>query len=162
MAKIIVLSGHGSWEMKDGYTSLPEGCTIKFYTCNMKTLSDGLGGDIDRGMVAGLQPDQTGGPFSTVPNMRLYPPHGLNIRTPDATKWDVVELSAAKIPAGDRNLQVKIADAHPGGKNLSEVLTELKHAILGNKDVTILWAACRAIGLKDTGGDKFGVNAMQR
>jgi len=158
MAKIIVLSGHGSWEMKDGYTTLPRGCSIKFYTCNMKTLSDGLGGDIDRGMVAGLEPDQEAGPFSTVPNMRLYPPAGLNIRVP-GSNWNTVELRSA-VPNSTKNLQVKIASAYPGGGDLKTILKMLNPAIMG-QEVTILWAACRAIGLKSTCKD-IGVNAMQR
>jgi hypothetical protein len=159
MGKIIVLSGHGSWEMKDGYTTLPAKCSIKFYTCNMKTLSDGLGGDIDRGIVSGLTPDQEGGPFSTVPNMRLYPPAGLNIRMPEAKTWDVIELPNA-LPSRNKNLQIRIASQYGGGADLKTILTLLQPA-LGGTDVTILWAACRAIGLKST-GKSIGVNAMQR
>ena len=160
MAKIIVLSGHGSWEMKDGYTTLPAKCSIKFYTCNMKTLSDGLGGDIDRGLVSGLVPDQESGPFSTVPNMRLYPPTGLNIRTP-GNNWDIIELGSSAIPISSKNLQVKIAAKYPGGADLKVILKYLQNAIMGN-ECTILWAACRAIGLKNTGGNAMGVNMMQR
>src|SRR5690606_17601378 len=75
MAKIIVFSGHGSWDLgADQYVKVPGKCSIKFYTLNMKTLSDSLGGDIDRGMIAGLEPDQEAGQFGIVPNMRLYPP----------------------------------------------------------------------------------------
>ena len=160
MGKIIVLSGHGSWEMKDGYTTLPAKTNIKFYTCNMKTLSDGLGGDIDRGLVSNLKPDQEGGPWSTVPNMRLYPPTGLHIRTPDVTKWNVVELPGV-IPAGNKNLQVRIAANYGGGGDLKTILELLQPAMIG-EEVTILWAACRAIGLHNTGGQFIGVNAMQR
>ena len=55
--KIIVLSGHGSWEVKqDEYVKLPAKCSIKFYTMNMRTLSDSLGGDIDRGVIKDLEP----------------------------------------------------------------------------------------------------------
>lgn len=159
MSKIIVLSGHGSWEMKDGYTTLPARCSIKFYTCNMKTLSDGLGGDIDRGMVKGLEPDQVAGPFSSVPNMRLYPPTGLNIRVPAGNNWNFVELPNT-VPNNSKNLQIKIANAYPGGGDLKTILKCLQQSILG-QEVTILWAACRAIGLRSTGKD-IGVNTMQR
>ena len=160
MGKIIVLSGHGSWEMKDGYTTLPAKCWIKFFTCNMKTLSDGLGGDIDRGLIKGLKPDQEAGPFSSVPNMRLYPPHGLLIRTP-GNNWDVIELGKNAAPVSNKNLQVKIANSRKGGMNLETILKELNTAMLGG-ECTILWAACRAIGLRRSGGDAFGVNALQR
>lgn len=160
MSKIIVLSGHGSWEMRDGYTTLPAKCSIKFYTCNMKTLSDGLGGNIDRGLITGLEPDQESGPFSTVPNMRLYPPTGLNIRTPD-NNWNLVELGSGAVPAGNKNVQVKIAAAYPGGADLKTILALLKSSMMG-QECTILWAACRAIGLKSTGGKAIGVNTLQR
>ena len=160
MAKIIVLSGHGSWEMKDGYTPLPAKCNIKFYTCNMKTLSDGLGGDIDRGLVSGLVPDQESGPFSTVPNMRLYPPNGLNIQRP-GNNWNIVELGKESVPTGNKNLQIKIAGAYPGGADLKTILRLLNGALMGS-DCTILWAACRAIGLKSAGGKGIGINTLQR
>ncbi|HOY49863.1 MAG TPA: hypothetical protein PL185_08935 [Flavobacteriales bacterium] len=160
MSKVIVLSGHGSWEMKDGYVTLPAKCSIKFYTCNMKTLSDGLGGDIDRGIVSGLDPDQEAGPFSTVPNMRLYPPAGLLIRTPDARTWNVVDLPGP-VPHDNKNLQVRIANQYGGGGDLKTLLDMLRPAITG-QEVTILWAACRAIGLKNAGGKSIGINTMQR
>src|SRR5688572_19204320 len=121
MAKTIVLSGHGSWEMKDGYTTLPGKCNIKFYTCNMKTLSDVLGGDIDRGLVTTLEPDQVGGAYSTVPNMRLYPPHGLHIRRPDLSAWEVLDIPGV-VPTSNKNLQVRIDNNFGGGGDLKTLL----------------------------------------
>jgi len=168
MGKIIVLSGHGDWDVlgakargeEDVYTTLPGQCSIKFYTLNMRTLSDALGGNIDRGIVDGLKPDQEGGPWSTVPNMTLYPPTGLHIRTPDPAKWDVIELPAA-VPTGNKNLQVRIAAAYPGGGDLKTILDILRPAMIGH-EVTILWAACRAINLAHVRGQSIGVNSMQR
>jgi hypothetical protein len=91
--KVIVFSGHGSWQLgKDTFVRMPPNCTMKFYTMNMKTLSDGLGGDLDRGIITGLEPDQETGPHVQAPDMRLYPPHGLNIRQPDLARWHVIEL----------------------------------------------------------------------
>jgi hypothetical protein len=161
MSKIIVLSGHGAWDLRDGYTKLPARCAIRFYTLNMKTLSDALGGDIDRGIVSGLEPDQVGAPFATIPNMRLYPPHGLNIRVPDLRTWNVIKLPQA-CPADSKNLQVRISDRYPAGYSLEEILDMIEAALIG-QDVTILWAACRAIGLKKSAfGKSIGVNKMQR
>jgi len=161
-SKIIVFSGHGSWEVsKDSYVKLPAKCNIKFYTMNMRTLSDGLGGDIDRGIVTGLEPDQEGRPFSSIPDMRLYPPKGLNIRTPNAATWQVVNLPDA-VPNANKNLQIQIKNQYEGGASLSVMFDLLKPAINSASSVTFLWAACRAIGLADTGGEKLGVNAMQR
>lgn len=161
-AKIIVLSGHGSWEVKkDDYVKLPAKCSIKFYTMNMRTLSDSLGGDIDRGIIAGLEPDQKAGPFSSVPDMRLFPPTGLVIKAPNLATWQVVKIPGA-VPAGNKNLQVQIDGAYPGGASLSVIFKHLQPAIQGASSVTFLWAACRASGLTDTGGKKFGINEMQR
>jgi hypothetical protein len=163
MAKVIVFSGHGSWQLgKDTFTTLPAKCSIKFYTCNMKTLSDGLGGDIDRGIITGLDPDQEAGPFKSVPNMRLFPPTGLNIRAPDATNWHVIKLPCA-VPADNKNLQVQIASTHGGGGSLETLLSLLEPAIATADEVILLWAACRAINLKRTAaGATLGINKLQR
>jgi hypothetical protein len=161
MARIIVFSGHGQWALgKDGFFTLPIGCTMKFYTCNMKTLSDGLGGDIDRGIIAGLEPDQEATELQRVPDMRLFPPEGLTIKQPGAG-WHVVKLPAA-IPNDQKNLQIQIDDAYPGGGSLSEMFEFLKTAIKLSGGADFLWAACRAINLRKAGGAKFGVNVMQR
>jgi hypothetical protein len=162
MAKIIVLSGHGSWELgKDQYVQMPDKCSIKFYTCNAKTLSDGLGGQIDRGIVAGLDPDQEAGPFKSVPDMRLFPPTGLHIKRPDLTRWHVLQLPAP-VPFDGKNLQVQIDTRYPGGASLKTLFKLLEPAIQEADAVTFLWAACRAVNLKEVGGETLGVNAMQR
>ena len=161
MARIIVFSGHGQWALgNDGFVTLPQGCTMKFYTCNMKTLSDGLGGDIDRGLIAGLEPDQEASELQRVPDMRLYPPDGLTIKRP-GPGWHVVKLPGA-IPNDQKNVQIQIDDAYPGGASLSVMFDYLKVAIGLSGGADFLWAACRAINLKKAGGAKFGVNVMQR
>lgn len=163
-SKTIVFSGHGSWESrKDGYVNLPAKCHMEFYTMNMKTLSDSLGGDIDQGQVSGLVPDQKNGPFNRIPNNRLYPPSGLNIRTPNPTTWDVVRLPDP-IPINNKNLQIQIHNQYGDGADLATIFTYLEPVIRNASNVTFLWAACRAIGL-DTYSDNIkvlGVNAMQR
>ena len=164
MPRIIVFSGHGSWELGDDeFVTVPAKCTIKFYTLNMKTLSDGLGGDIDRGRLAGLEPDQVNGPRSTIPDMRLFPPINptLNIRQPPLATWHVLKLPAA-IPTDTKNLQIQIQNAYTGGASLKVLFELLQPAIDSTDQVTFLWAACRAINLKERGGESIGVNAMQR
>ncbi|HEY7494260.1 MAG TPA: hypothetical protein VIH59_24560 [Candidatus Tectomicrobia bacterium] len=162
MPKTIVFSGHGSWELgTDQFVEMPAKCSIKFYTMNMKTLSDGLGGNIDRGIVAGLEPDQEAGPHRSVPDMRLFPPTGLIIRAPNPATWHVVRLPA-QVPVDNRHLQIQIDDAYPGGASLSVMLQILEPAIHIADSVTFLWAACRAINLKNAGGKSVGVNVLQR
>lgn len=160
--KIIVFSGHGSWQLgKDAFVRMPANCTIRFYTMNMKTLSDDLGGALDRGIIAGLEPDQETGPNLEVPDMRLYPPHGLNIRRPDPASWHLITLPAP-IPVDDKNLQITIANKYGGGASLKVLLRLLKPVIDRSDDVTFLWAACRAVNLRAVGGKASGVNIMQR
>lgn len=162
MPKIIVFSGHGSWDLgADQYVKVPARCSIKFYTLNMKTLSDQLGGDIDRGLIAGLEPDQEASQFGIIPNMRLYPPDGLTIKRPNPANWHVLDLPAV-VPADGKNLQVRISDQYPGGGNLEVLFKLLDPAIRSADSVVFLWAACRAINLKKAGGKDIGVNVMQR
>jgi len=162
MAKIIVFSGHGDWALgTDQFVQIPAKCRMKFYTMNAKTLSDGLGGTIDRGMVAGLEPDQEAGAFQAVPDMRLYPPTGLNIQRPDPATWHMVELPGM-IPVDDKNLQLRINGQFGGGASLSVLFRLLAPAIRQADEVVLLWAACRAVQLKCAGGKSLGVNVMQR
>lgn len=162
MPKIIVFSGHGSWELgKDQYVEVPAKCNIKFYTMNMRTLSDALGGDIDQGKIDGLEPDQVGEEYTHVPDMRLFPPTGLQIQPPDPARWHVLDLPTA-VPKDNMNLQVRIDSRFKAGGPLSELFEALKPAIESADSVTFLWAACRAINLAEVGGEEFGVNAMQR
>ncbi len=163
-SKTIVFSGHGSWESRtDGYVNLPAKCYMEFYTMNMKTLSDSLGGDIDRGLVTGLVPDQKNGPFNRIPNNRLYPPSGLHIQTPDPVTWSVVKLPGP-IPLNSKNIQIQIRDEYRGGADLAVLFKALEPVIRNSSEVTFLWAACRAIGLtrNSKNAEVFGVNKMQR
>jgi len=163
-SKTIVLSGHGSWDSRqDGYVNLPAKCYMEFYTMNMKTLSDSLGGDIDRGLVSGVIPDQKNGPFNRIPNNRLYPPTGLNIKNPDPMLWDVVRLPAP-VPINNKNLQIQIQDEYRDGADLETIFSFLEPVIRNAREVTLLWAACRAINLKSRPGNVkvLGVNQMQR
>jgi len=134
MPKIIALSGHGEWMLgKEGYVSLPANTSMKFYTMNMRTLSDAFGGDLDRGIIKGVEPDQEAGPFKTVPNMRLFPPTGLNIRTPtNMGKWHIIKLPQ-RVPSDNKNLQIQIDPAYPGGADLKTILThfiEHRHTVV--------------------------------
>lgn len=162
MTKIIVFSGHGEWMLgKDSFVALPAKCSMKFYTLNMKTLSDAFGGDLDRGMIKGVSVDQEAGPFKQVPDMKLFPPFDppLNIRTPDPRRWHVVKLPAP-VPTDDKNLQIQIKKGYAA--TLSDLFRYLRPAIDVSDSVLFVWAACRAINLRAVGGERFGVNVMQR
>jgi hypothetical protein len=169
-SKVIVFSGHGSWDVRDprvkAYYPMPNNSTIKFYTMNLRTLSDSFGGDLDRGIIAGVRPDQEVGPSHQAPNMKLYPPTGLHIRSPNRQTWQVIKLRPGiKVPRNNMNLQIRI-DASVGeqtGYTLDHMIDNfLRPAIQGVDSVTFLWAACRAIELQEVTGKGVGVNTMQR
>ncbi|MGF1476143.1 MAG: putative adhesin [Geminicoccaceae bacterium] len=163
MPKTIVFSGHGRWDLGDDqYVQLPAKCSMKFYTLNMKLVSDWFARFIDTGVVEGhVEPEQEGGPFSSVPDMRLFPPHGLHLATPNLAKWHVIE-AGDPVPQDNRNIQVRMPSKFGGGGTLSQLFTYLKPAIECADAVTFLWGACRDIKLKDAGGKAFGVNVGQR
>ena len=167
MARVIVMSGHGAWQVgSDDYTVVPGKTTVRFYTVNMKTLSDALGGDLDRGIVNGMEPDQEGGAHTTVPNMRLFPPinPSLNIRTPPGS-WRVLKLKDDKtLPPETANLQVQIDNSLANGLDLATILGEsLSSSLYAVSENVIIWAACRAINLKESSrGQALKINAMQR
>ena len=162
MTKIIVFSGHGEWVLGNkSFVALPARCSMKFYTLNMKTLSDAFGGDLDRGIIKGVSVDQEAGPFKQVPDMTLFAPFDppLNIRTPDLRHWHVVKLPAP-IPTDDNNLQIQLKRKYEA--SLSQLFSYLRPAIDTADSVLFIWAACRAINLRPVGGESIGVNAMQR
>lgn len=109
--KTIVFSGHGKWAYgNDGYVSVPAKCRIRFYTLNMRSMSDTFGGKLDRGVITGVEPEQEAGPLMTVPNMRLYEPEGLTIKMPD-DDWHVLKFGDPlnqHVPADDKDIQVQI------------------------------------------------------
>ncbi|WP_051110431.1 putative adhesin [Longispora albida] len=75
-----VLSGHGSWEVTDGWTRVPEGTTVHFYSYHGWTILDEVGGMIERGVP--MKPLQTYKGGDMIPNYVLHPPFdpSLNIR----------------------------------------------------------------------------------
>ena len=87
-----------------------------------------MGGDIVRGIVAGLQPDQEAGTFKSVPDMRLYPPTGLNIKAPDSANWHILKLPNP-VPADNKNIQVQINNSYGGGADLKVMFNILAPAI---------------------------------
>ncbi len=128
----VFVYGHGRWKPGDGYTEVPAGTSVKFYTEANKKLGGFSAIDIMTGQAAagGVEPDLEVGEYHTVQNIRLYPPGAALLSSAHA----MVQL------AGGAAGQVYIVhDA--GGVVLADILTELK----GN-DIT--WVACRVLDLQ--------------
>lgn len=188
--KIIVFSGHGAWALgNDGFVEVPVKCSIRFYTLNMKMMSDAFGGELDQGKITGVEPDQEGGPFMSVPNMRLYPPTDLYLQTPDPDNWHVLNFGDPldqSVPVDNKNIQVRIwtsggsagsaasagvrgsgSGPYAKGVTLKTLFKFLDPAIRTADRVVFIWAACRKVNLKDAGGrdlggENAGVNTVQR
>jgi hypothetical protein len=167
MPKNIVFSGHGGWEpAKDGFAAVPKNCQMNFYTDNLKSLSDALGGQLDVANIT-IDESQTQREFSSVPDYRLYPPTGLNIKTPDLTRdWHVIHVPFTQntsCPADARNIQVIARGGAKKGLPLSLLFNILRPAVDSSSDgVLFIWACCRALQFQDAGGEALGVNVVQR
>jgi hypothetical protein len=62
----------------------------------------------------------------------------------------------------NKNLQIQIDPAYPGGADLKTILTYLDPALRASNDTILVWAACRAINLSAAGGKAVGINTLQR
>ena len=140
MADIFVF-GHGEWKPSDGYTVVPAGTSVKFYTEGNKLMTVAFATQLMTGQDGGAMPDLEAGAFRSVQNMRLYPAPEYHAAVQQA-------IQQAGGTAGD----IRIVN-NAGGVTLQSLLEELK----GN-DLT--WIACRALGLKEV-NTKIG-GAQQR
>jgi hypothetical protein len=127
--------GHGSWSPADGFTRVPDGCTISFYTEFGKTLA---GDDADR-IVAGTldrKPSRVSDVNTQVPNMKYFPDSPENLKDFEDRK---------------RAGSVLISTTDDDGKDLKGLFA----AAQASRDIDYHWAACLAISFKrnsyDTG-----------
>ncbi len=175
MSKIIVISGHGIWDPgskfgplnkllgKKPFTSLPGKCSMHFYTGNFTLLKDSSGQQLDQGNFNGVEPQQTAGPYKSVPNMILTWPRGLSIVSP-AKGWVKVEYAIgaegkekSQIPTDSRNVLFTIKKPtggigglveNPEGRlYIDDLLKVLDPAIRSSQSTLLVWSACRQVGL---------------
>jgi RHS repeat-associated protein len=98
--KRTIISGHGRYvspldfamergiviESTDplpGYTAVPKGTSVTFYSKHGQAISDKLGNAIELGKVNEFQYRETYGPGELIPNYRLYPPKDLTVKQGD-------------------------------------------------------------------------------
>jgi hypothetical protein len=137
MAKVF-LAGHGSWTIKDGYTTVPKGCSIDFYTDNAKNMFTTDMFSIVAGTYASAA-SSTVGEFKTCPNYRLYPDN-----TNSAALQNNIEANATLYMTN----QV-------AGEKLSDIIGRYPAG------TQFVWCCCRYNDLKEAGGKSVGVNAGQ-
>ncbi|MFY9724189.1 MAG: putative adhesin [Bryobacteraceae bacterium] len=68
----IFICGHGAWQVKDGYVTLPANTTMKFYTQNSKWMNSNDVFKLIQGTFTGPVRQECR-PFKTCPNMRVFP-----------------------------------------------------------------------------------------
>jgi len=134
------LAGHGSWSTKDGYTAVPKGCTLTFYTKNAKNMFTSDMFAVIEGSFTG-EPDQVVGSYGSVPNLRLFP----DLANEGACK--------AKCPAD----AIVYMHQYSGGYTLADIFRIIKPG----DAYDFVWACCRFNDLTDVGGKDMGVNAAE-
>ncbi|HBY60253.1 MAG TPA: hypothetical protein DEH78_10545 [Solibacterales bacterium] len=143
MAKHVFLSGHGGWKPGQGYTTVPRGCRIHFYTHFAKNLITGMEHKILDGSYNTI--DHTVEEYKSCPNLRL---------SHQEDSW--TQKSQAKLATrGDPNCI--LLPSPPTGFSLAELFQEWNDSQLPG--VEFHWLACQTLGLKQVGGRQFGLNA---
>jgi hypothetical protein len=134
----VFLAGHGSWATADGYTMVPRGCSIEFYTENAKNMFTTDMFDIVKGTYSGSSASKVS-QFGSCPNYRLFP--------------DIVNKTKLQqdLQAGARLYMTDDA----AGKPLSDIFGQFPEG------TDFVWACCRFNTLRDAGGKSVGVNAGQ-
>ena len=149
MPEIIYICGHGSWTIKDGYTKVPKGCSIIFYTQFNKT----LGGDDAHKIVAGTYTgsiNRTIKEFKHCPNLKYYPDTVPEIQQFNLEKQVGTVLEYTNIG---------------NGKSLETFFQSLHNS---RKQATVHWACCQYLAANLTydsnryvGKPKTGTNLTE-
>ncbi|MCY7419218.1 MAG: RHS repeat-associated core domain-containing protein, partial [Chloroflexi bacterium] len=79
----VTLSGHGDWQVQNGYTTVPEGTTVVFHTPAGWAMTDQLGNAVER--TGTSRYEERYGPGSIIPNYFLHPPMDLTVEPTSRT-----------------------------------------------------------------------------
>ena len=139
----IFLSGHGGWTPKQGYTSVPKGCKINFYTHFAKNLITGMEYQILEGKYTEIE--RTIDEFNQCPNMIL---------SGQEASW--TERSKNKLKHRNDIDWGLITPPEHGRYALSQIFAYYEKK---QEAVELHWMACQTLGLKSAGGSAVGVNA---
>lgn len=151
MARTLFLCGHGGWEMKDGFISVPQGCDFTFYSHAHKTIYQGAAEKIVAGEYTGWSDDFSEG--QSIQNMTLHADSPDNIRA--------TEMAAKK--NSDPNALVFFLNYFGLEEMKLDKFFEL-YNIKACAPVHFVWTCCRYTQVKKSqavGGAKFGFNASE-
>ena len=144
----VFLSGHGGWHPKLGYTKVPAGCSVNFYTHFAKLLITGMEYRILRGDYN--QVESNFPQFSMVPNMKLY-------GQPEA--WTQKSENELQSNAWGANAMIYALDDEDDETTLSEIFAEINENPRLPEDLEFHWLACSEVQLRKAGGADIGFNA---
>ena len=141
------LSGHGTWEPKNGYTKLPKGCTIHFYSHFAKTISTKFSRMIMRGDYD--TKELSIGEYKMCPNLEL---------SVQNIKWNLLDQKALEKRSNKEEcLLYFISD---------KILLDQIFANIENKgglsetEIEFHWMACYKLAITGSQLGDFGVNVQ--
>lgn len=148
MATLIYLHGHGSWAPSMGFTDVPKGCSLSFYTHFAKLLNQTMVAQILNNSFAGTL-DRTIGEFKKAPNCRM------SSLTADQKDWATQQAQGK----GYRLLTLQAAPPVVR-MDLAQLLDHCRSKYQGELDIR--WLCCQSLSLKQVGGRGLGLNASDR
>lgn len=143
MANHIFLSGHGGWEPSQGYTQVPRGCKVHFYTHFAKNLITGMEYKILEGTYNNIE--RTIDEFMMCPNMLL---------SEQEESWTQASRAAL---ARRNDPDCVLLPAPSEGFTLNQLFSAWADAGLDSAEFH--WLACQTLKLRQVGGRNFGLNA---
>jgi len=149
---VVFLHGHGSWHPQMGYTKVPQGCSVSFYTHFAKLLNQTMVAKIFDGSFAG-ELERTVGQFMTLPNLRM------SSLTVGQKTWAENMWAGSPIAPGKGILMLPAAP--PTQRRTLDELMASAVKQLGN-DIQFRWLCCQSLALKQVGGRALGLNASDR
>ncbi len=145
--KHVFLSGHGGWTPQFGYTTVPRGMAVYFYTHFAKALAIGMEELILTGAYTAT--DRIIGEFLQCPNMRL---------SGQPAAWTALsEASLNKDFWGEKSVVFGMPEKKRF--HLSGFLAGAAGAMQPGDQVAVHWMACSSLQLNPVGGAALGVNA---
>ena len=143
----LFLSGHGGWKPGYGYTQVPRGITVRFYTDFAKNLMTGMEYNILDGSYTTVAREV--GEFMQCPNMQI---------SGQDDAWTArSEARLNQVYWGDESMVVGVPEGQSG--KLNQFFERLKDTMSQGDEGVIHWLACSTLQLKQVGGRLHGLNA---
>lgn len=143
MALKLFMCGHGAWAPDDGFTEVPKGCSVTFYTYNAKTMLQGAVNEIVSGRYTGDY-HQKVEEYKQVQNMTLYPD--------DEPLRKSTQKELLKNPDPDTNCFFTKTPT-----TLEQFFKVYGDQIAKLGGIDVVWTCCRFV---DNKGEKTGVEGF--